>query len=376
MNTNAPIRGQESTPRSARSRRRGQTLAEFALTTPILLMLLFGIIEFGRIFQAWVTLQNAARAAARYSVTGNYDHSMFTDPNFNDLSLNAAATPPDWNPTFSSPTGYNFTTQSVDCPYVYPSSHTGPGTFFYSHWGIVCNPAIDDHQWLRRDIFRLVGINKAAQIGAAGLSLGKDPATNDTWMDIPGASVGQQSYAGLVNLAENQSGWFHVFICSGRPSIIGQKVDNTPNSAILARYNIDTNHQSSGHQVFADCSVQEMDPTNPLAVSAAAPAVLATPGPFANGQSDQYDAGGAGDFVDFIVYFNHPLITPLGLGNHNFIQMQARRRAINESYRSAKVVNLSDQASGYQSQTPSNTPTQTYTPTYTPTYTTTNTNTP
>jgi hypothetical protein len=40
-------------------RRTGQTLAEFAITLPILLLLLFGIIEFGRIFQAWVTLQNS-----------------------------------------------------------------------------------------------------------------------------------------------------------------------------------------------------------------------------------------------------------------------------------------------------------------------------
>ncbi len=54
-------------------RRTGQTLAEFAITLPILLILLFGIIEFGRIFQAWVTLQNAARAAARYASTGVYD---------------------------------------------------------------------------------------------------------------------------------------------------------------------------------------------------------------------------------------------------------------------------------------------------------------
>ena len=45
-------------------RHKGQTLAEFALTLPILLILTFGIIEFGRIFQAWVTLQNSARAAA------------------------------------------------------------------------------------------------------------------------------------------------------------------------------------------------------------------------------------------------------------------------------------------------------------------------
>ena len=72
--------------------RRGQTLVEFALTLPILLLLLFGVIEFGRIFQAWVTLQNAARAAARYAVTGQWDADAvaagigFTNPNKSDRS--------------------------------------------------------------------------------------------------------------------------------------------------------------------------------------------------------------------------------------------------------------------------------------------------
>jgi hypothetical protein len=58
---------------SSTRRRRGQALAEFALTLPILLLLLFGIIEFARIFQAWVTLQNAARTAARYAITGQVE---------------------------------------------------------------------------------------------------------------------------------------------------------------------------------------------------------------------------------------------------------------------------------------------------------------
>src|SRR5262245_28137514 len=65
-------------------RRKGQTLAEFALTLPILLILLFGIIEFGRIFQAWVTLQNSARAAARYASTGIFNEARYPlddDPN-------------------------------------------------------------------------------------------------------------------------------------------------------------------------------------------------------------------------------------------------------------------------------------------------------
>ncbi|MEA3338815.1 MAG: TadE family protein, partial [Chloroflexota bacterium] len=51
-------------------RRKGQGIVEFALVLPILLLLLFGIIEFGRIFQAWLTIENAARQAARFAVSG------------------------------------------------------------------------------------------------------------------------------------------------------------------------------------------------------------------------------------------------------------------------------------------------------------------
>ena len=58
-------------------RHKGQTLVEFALTLPILLMLIFGIVEFGRAFQAWVTLENAAREAARYTTTGQYDTAKY-----------------------------------------------------------------------------------------------------------------------------------------------------------------------------------------------------------------------------------------------------------------------------------------------------------
>ncbi len=50
--------------------KRGQGLVEFALILPLLMMLLLGIIEGGRIIWAYVTVQNAAREAARYAVTG------------------------------------------------------------------------------------------------------------------------------------------------------------------------------------------------------------------------------------------------------------------------------------------------------------------
>jgi Flp pilus assembly protein TadG len=46
----------------------GQTLAEFALTVPLLLVLLLGIFQFGVAFNNYVTLTDAVRAGARKAV--------------------------------------------------------------------------------------------------------------------------------------------------------------------------------------------------------------------------------------------------------------------------------------------------------------------
>jgi hypothetical protein len=53
-----------------RSHSRGQALAEFAIIIIFLLMLMFFIVDAARIGWAWVTVQGAARAGARYASTG------------------------------------------------------------------------------------------------------------------------------------------------------------------------------------------------------------------------------------------------------------------------------------------------------------------
>jgi Flp pilus assembly protein TadG len=44
---------------------RGQTMTEFALVLPLLMVLLFGIVQFGIAFNNYVTLTDAVRAGAR-----------------------------------------------------------------------------------------------------------------------------------------------------------------------------------------------------------------------------------------------------------------------------------------------------------------------
>ncbi len=51
-----------------RHKSRGSTLVESALTLLLLLTLVFGIIEFGRAFNVYQTMTNAAREGARFAV--------------------------------------------------------------------------------------------------------------------------------------------------------------------------------------------------------------------------------------------------------------------------------------------------------------------
>ena len=52
---------------------RGQAIVEFVLALPILLFILFGIIEFARLTFAWMAVQNSARFGIRYAVTGEFN---------------------------------------------------------------------------------------------------------------------------------------------------------------------------------------------------------------------------------------------------------------------------------------------------------------
>jgi Flp pilus assembly protein TadG len=79
--------------RRPRGRRRGreaggQSLVEFALILTPLFLLLLGIIQFGFIFNAYVTMTNAAREGARTGTIVIYDRSLSKDQN--DLARNEA----------------------------------------------------------------------------------------------------------------------------------------------------------------------------------------------------------------------------------------------------------------------------------------------
>ena len=182
--------------------RRGQTLAEFALTLPILLLLLFGVIEFARIFQAWITLQNAARSAARYAVTGQWDV---------DAVAQAIG--------YVRPTGISFEQyQETVLDELVPCT-TGNDEAFTRHWGFDCEPGNDDHQGLRVDMARLPGIVERGRIGAAGLSL--KPGTR-----IAGLHSAGGGELNTETVGDGEAGWFHVWVCSSRRPLINEDIGN------------------------------------------------------------------------------------------------------------------------------------------------------
>lgn len=68
----------------------GQSLVEFALTVPILLLLMIGAIDVGRAFQAYTSLGNAVREAARDAAVHGADASSPWGPTANDANVTTA----------------------------------------------------------------------------------------------------------------------------------------------------------------------------------------------------------------------------------------------------------------------------------------------
>lgn len=69
---------------------KGQSLVETALILPILLMLLFGIADFGRIFHAYLTLDHAGREAARAASVQNEDDVIMAKINSSVAGLDTS----------------------------------------------------------------------------------------------------------------------------------------------------------------------------------------------------------------------------------------------------------------------------------------------
>ena len=77
---------------------KGQALVEFAIILPILLMLVMGILQFGMMLNAYLTIENASREGARAGIIGSSDAEIqnliiSTSPSLDPECLTVIITP-------------------------------------------------------------------------------------------------------------------------------------------------------------------------------------------------------------------------------------------------------------------------------------------
>ncbi|MCS6803834.1 MAG: TadE/TadG family type IV pilus assembly protein [Acidobacteriota bacterium] len=74
-------RGDINTESRRPQAQRGQTLVEFAMAAPILVIMLVGIVDFGRVLMVQHSITNAARQSARLATMTNSAESVYSKIN-------------------------------------------------------------------------------------------------------------------------------------------------------------------------------------------------------------------------------------------------------------------------------------------------------
>lgn len=77
---------------------KGQSLVEFAILIPVLILILMAIIEFGFMFNAYITISNASREGARLGSLGGTDGEIAARvieaaPNLDSARITVSVTP-------------------------------------------------------------------------------------------------------------------------------------------------------------------------------------------------------------------------------------------------------------------------------------------
>ncbi len=100
---------------------KGQSMVEFALVLPILVMLLFGIIDFGRIFHTYLAIDHASREAARTASIGENDAAIVSTAVASAASIHLTA-----GQVAVSPGGSKASGSDVTVTITYPISFLTP----------------------------------------------------------------------------------------------------------------------------------------------------------------------------------------------------------------------------------------------------------
>jgi hypothetical protein len=291
---------------------RAQSMTEFALALPVLLMLIFGIIEFGRIMQAWLALENGARFGVRYASTGNFNPAYCDE---------AAAALEDLFPGIS---GEDETAGSYDCQV--PDS---------------VDDAEDKNNALQ-DFARLPSIRDASISGAMGIAW-NGSVSGDYLNYLDSAYLGP-SFTQTNRGVPGKEGYLNVMICSNRVHDNGDRVVVNNNPLYYSPY--PPGHQDE-YRFPPVCELFSND--------------------FSTVRRFIDDAGGPGDRVRVVLTYRHPLILPFLSNWWKTLRLSSEREALVEKFRNSRVTGLSGGIvyAPTESFTPSPEPSETLTPTAT-----------
>ncbi len=304
-------------------KRRGQAMTEFVIALPILLFIIFGIIEMARLAFAWMALQNAARFGIRYAVTGDYD------PDYCDEAaafLNSQGEASDRDYALADTDGGD----PQDCDV--PESYTYTGAI----------SGVDANSMEREliDYARLHSIQDAVQAGGTGL-----------WLE-PSVSGDYEQYLSLHSLTQvgqpEEDGFLKISTCSNR-----ETTSFNPGADVRFAYGPGL-YSIGGHDIDLCEKYDETAGTWIL----------------------MDDPGGPGNRVKVHLEHRHPLFLPLLTNIVPAVTLEAERNGIVENFRASRILG----AGGFvtvptwtQTPTITNTPTETFTPTFTLTSSVTNT---
>lgn len=123
-------------PRSAAGRReRGAAAVEMALVLPVLLFVLFAMIDFGRAYSAQIQLSQAAREGVRLASLNTTSNTA--DANYGNTAIAkrvsdaAVGLPPKFAASCSAPTAISASACITYCPVVFTSSSTATVVLTY-----------------------------------------------------------------------------------------------------------------------------------------------------------------------------------------------------------------------------------------------------
>jgi len=315
-----------------------QSMVEFAMALPVLLLATFGVVEFGRLLQAWLALENGARMAVRYAVTGEYN--------------------PDYCDEADEALGLTAEDGNHDCKVDALATASEAE-----------KKLARDRTQALQDWARLPSIRDAAKSGASGIAY--DDSVSGNYLLYLKNAPANGATLDTSNMGDpSKPGFFYVSICSSR------FVEDTTRQAAPLNEAKDKQHF---YTQMSDVNPYYLTGHTGQANYLYYPSVCSMYTSPVKAFMD--DAGGPGDRVRITITYRHNMIMPLISEWWPTLRLNTTRDGYVEKFRISRVTGLSegnlipDTPTTTSSKTPTNTLTLTPTETLTPTPTNTPTHT-